>query len=888
MHNTVTDNIESSRLDKPVKAVKPSGKITPLMRQYNAFKERYPDKIVFFRMGDFYEMFGDDAVKAAPILGIALTTRGGAGADAIALAGVPYHAAEKYLSKLVLAGEKVVIVEQVEDPKEAKGIVKRDVVEILTPATATFENEVSANGPTYLSALCPASNGTIGLAYLDLSTAEFCVIDADVHQVAERYAALAPRETLIPESKHESLNLILDAAATSKGQSVTDDYQFDISVAAEELRRFFKVNSLSGFGLEESSASIGAAGAILRYLADNHRTTLNHITKISQVSAESFMRLDYSSARNLELVAALTGDDHSATLLGAVNLTRTAAGERRLRRNLLAPFSHINEITKRREAVTECLSNSPLRSQMRESLRKLPDLPRLVGRLGVKRISPRQTLALAEGLAVGCDVVRQLDNVKSELLQSAGKTFPGGLSGVSEGVSKRLVEAPPLLSGGGGIFREGASAELDELKSSISDAKAYMSGLQAKERKLTDIPSLKLGFNKVFGYYLEVTHLHREKIPGRYIRKQTLVSAERYITEEMKSHESIILAAEEKIFKLERELFERLLEELTVHIADMQLAGEILAEMDVVSSLAELAVERDYICPTITEEQEIRITDGRHPVIEYILPKGAFVPNDVALAPDDTRVMILTGPNMAGKSTYLRQIGHIVVLAQIGSYVPAKAANIGICDRIFTRVGAVDNLTRGQSTFMVEMLETANILNNATERSLVLLDEVGRGTSTFDGLSIAWALAEDLHNRIKARTVFATHYHELTSLAQRLEAVKNYQVAVKRWQGEVIFLHKIIPGGCDDSYGIEVARLAGMPKEVLARAAEILRGLEAGKSSSSVSIIQEAERPAQTSLFDVTAPSEVERRLAEADIESMTPLQALLLLSELKESLPDE
>ncbi len=886
-----TEGLVSSGKPTRKPSGKPSGKITPLMKQFNAFKERYPDKIVFFRMGDFYEMFGEDAIKAAPILGITLTSRGGAGSDSIALAGVPYHAADKYLSRLVLAGEKVVIVEQVEDPKEAKGIVKRDVVEILTPATASFENDTDTGAPTYLSAICAGGNGAkgvFGLAYLDVSTAEFRVFDADVHQVAERYGALAPRETLFPENKNPDLDYIIDSAHSPKGQFATDSYQFEQQVAIGELKRFFKVNSLAGFGLDESAPSIGAAGAILRYLAENHRTTLNHITSISRVSADSFMRLDYSSARNLELVESLTGDDKEATLLGAVNLTRTAAGERRLRRNLLAPFSKLEEVGKRQKAVTECLQNSTLRESLRESLRVLPDLPRLVGRLGVKRISPRQTLALASGLTQGCAIAESLKTAKSELLRVSSEKFPQRVMGVAESVATRLVESPPLLSSGGGIFRKGASEELDALKFSIADAKSYMSGLQASEREKTGISSLRLGFNKVFGYYLEVTHLHRDKIPERFIRKQTLVSAERYITEEMKVHESVILAAEEKIFKLERELFDELLEELTEHIVDMQLAGEILAEIDVVSALAELAVERDYVCPTLTADNEIQITDGRHPVIENILPKGTFVPNDTFLSAQDTRVMILTGPNMAGKSTFLRQLGHIVVLAQIGSYVPAKAATIGICDRIFTRVGAVDNLSRGQSTFMVEMLETANILNNATANSLVLLDEVGRGTSTFDGLSIAWALAEDLHNRIGARTIFATHYHELTALAEQLDAVKNYQVAVKRWQGEVIFLHKIIPGGCDDSYGIEVARLAGMPKQVLARAAEILRGLEAGKSSSSFEAVKAKERPAQTSLFDIAAPSEVERRLTETNIESLTPLQALVLLSELKELLPDE
>ncbi len=866
------------------------------MKQYNAVKAEYPDNIIFFRMGDFYEMFGSDAIRAAPILNIALTSRGGAGPDKIPLAGVPYHAAEKYLARLIKAGEKVVIVEQVEDPKTAKGVVKREVVEILTPGSASLEELENPTQATYLAALAPGDNGRAGLAYLDLSTAEFRLIDDETDRITDRLQTLSPREALIPaDTPEEKILPLLGEIARNVTVSRTDRFHFDPQIGALEMRKFFNVTSLEGFGVAENDLSVGAAAAIVKYLKNNRRENLGHITRLSAVKEDDLMRLDQSSIRNLELVESLSGED-GPHLFGAINLTHTAPGARRLRRNLTAPFNKLQTIMLRQDAVNEMVQNSDSANETRQALSGMTDLERLIGRLGVRRMSPRQAQALAIGLKTGSVVKETLQGLSSPLFVDSLKHYPDQLLAIGQSVIARLVDCPPLLSGAGGIFRIGASVELDQLTNSISSAKAYMAGLQAKEREATGIPSLKLGFNKVFGYYLEVTHLHKDKIPENYMRKQTLVNAERYITEEMKSQEKLILEAEEKIFALESKLFEDLLDELSTEITDMQLASDILAEIDVVAALGQLAVERNYTRPEITDGAELEISEGRHPVIENILPHGSFVPNDLSLNSNDCTVMILTGPNMAGKSTYLRQIGHIVVLAQIGSFVPAASVKLGLVDRIYTRVGAVDKLAQGQSTFMVEMLETANILNNGDEKSLILLDEVGRGTSTFDGLSLAWAIVEEIHDGLKARTVFATHYHELTELAKKRKRVVNFQVAVKHWQERIIFLHKIIPGGCDDSYGIEVSRLAGMPERVVDRARQILGQLESGEFVSSR--LKPGGAPeAQTSLFDLATPVvtsadhalvEIRQRLGDIKIDSLTPLEALSELDRLQKRIKDD
>ncbi len=861
-----------------------SDNLTPLMRQYNSVKSQYPDKIVLFRMGDFYELFGEDAIAAAPVLGVALTSRHNGSDQKSALAGVPYHAIDKYLPRLLRAGHNVVVVEQVEDPRTAKGVVKREVVEILTPGSSAIEGLESPTRPNYLTSLC-VSGEMCGLAYLDVSTGEFRAIDADFEEIAQRMAALEPSEVLVADSSDPELaaahtRLLVHTRPNISLARVSPAY-FGKQTAELELQRFFKVSSLDGFGVAECPLAVGAAAAILGYLRENHRDSLAHITRLVPDSRRDTMWLDHSSVRNLELVQSLTEGESGPNLFDAINITRTGPGARRLRRNLLAPFRELAPIVRRQDAVAEALANRGAAQEIIQLLSRLSDLERLAGRLGLRRLTPRQCLSLAEGLIIADQITKSLTSFSAPLFVDIANAMPQ-LHEFSARVVARLVEAPPHVTNQGGIFRAGSSPELDELQASIFDAKSYIAGLQESERQASGISSLKVGFNKIFGYYIEITNAHKDRIPQKYIRRQTLVNAERYITEEMKERETLILAAEEKINALEQKLFEGLLDEFCEHILDIQVVADCLAEIDVVLTLAELAAERGYVRPTLTSGQNLTITGGRHPVIERLLTKGAFVPNDIALQPPGESLMILTGPNMAGKSTYLRQIGHITLLAHIGSSVPADSATIGLVDRVFTRVGAVDRLAFGQSTFMVEMLETTNILHNATGQSLVLLDEIGRGTSTFDGLSIAWAVVEELAARDGARVIFATHYHEPTSLAENLPAVVNYQVAVKRWEDQVIFMHKIIPGGCDDSYGIEVAKLAGMPSAVVARAREILRELEHGKAAGTLASGSTRPTSPQISLFDAIAPSKVDRELRRLDPNTLTPLEALQIVTRWK------
>ncbi len=859
--------------------------LTPLMRQYYRIKEQYPDKIMFFRMGDFYEMFGDDAVKAAPILNIALTTRGQINGEKIPLAGVPYHSADKYLARLIKAGEKVVVVEQVEDPKQAKGVVKRDVVEIITPGTTTIEGSFDETGHNYLASIFPNGSGKIGLAYIDLSTGRFN-LDEDIgDEIMERLKVLAPNEIIYPEGDEEPEAIV--QLKKSGGFSLTPfgNWNYDIRSAKRELEEFFGVSTLDGFGVSEMTLGVTSAGAIYRYLQENHRTRLDHIKKITPAENDRFIQLDYGTIRNLELIRNLSENTERDSLFHAVNRTCTAGGARKLKENILHPFKKAAPILYRQKGVKELYHNRDLGADLPEILKKLPDLERLAGRLGMRRINPRQLLALKEGLEIGAEVIAGCRELGSEIFLNMIKSYPECGEEVKT-IERALTDDAPFAINKGGIIRRGYSPELDELNDSIKDSKKYIASLQKTERERTGIPSLKVSYNKVFGYYIEITKTHLDKAPSDYIRKQTLVNAERFITEELKKREDLIMAAEEKIFSLEERLFHELVDRIAESIESFILTAEILSEIDLVTGLANLAAERMYCCPEIDESGELEIVSGRHAVIEEILPPGSFIANDLMLEIEKNRIMILTGPNMSGKSTYLRQAGLIVILAQIGSFVPAEKARIGLVDRVFTRVGAIDNLARGQSTFLVEMIETSNILHNATERSLILLDEVGRGTSTFDGLSIAWSTVEYINENLKSRTIFATHYHELTGLAALYDRVTNYQVQVKRWEDRVIFLHKIIPGGCDDSYGIEVARLAGLPRKAIARSRELLRLLESGKFSQSELARGMHKEIVQRSLFDAR-PSAVEEELKKININDLTPLEALRILNELK-SMTDE
>ncbi|MFQ5498120.1 MAG: DNA mismatch repair protein MutS [Candidatus Zixiibacteriota bacterium] len=855
------------------------------MRQFSAFKAKHPDKILFFRMGDFYEMFGDDAVKAAPILGIALTSRSSGPAGKIPLAGVPYHSVDKYLVKLLSAGEKVVIVEQVEDPKHAKGIVKRDIVEIITPATATVEDGVESVTPTWLVALYQNKSRTLGMAALDFATGSFVVDQSSPEQIAERVRVLQPRELLHSDeqsstdlSKEYGILRTPDCQLTPFG-----NWNFDYRTAERELTQLFGTSTLDGFGLSEHKLAITAAGAIVRYLKENHRDRLSHINRLSRLDVRDEMQLDYSTVRNLELVRNTATSTVEHSLFSVVNCCQTASGARRLHQALVRPFRNKTAIELRQGGVAELVKNRELCYAVRKETELLGDLERLSGRLGIGKLSPRQMAAVRSSLAIGQRLVAILSDARSPHLIKLAGSIPD-CGEIIQRLQTALCDEPPLTANRGNIIKRGHSPELDDLNDSIRDARTYIASLQKKERERTRIASLKVGFNKVFGYYIEITHSNLDSVPGDYIRKQTLVNAERYITPELKEKEELIANAEEKIFALEADLYAELMEYLVSRIADIMLTAELLAELDLVVALAETAVKHRFSRPVLYEDTRLIIRGGRHPVVESVLASGSFVANDLVLSDDLSRIHILTGPNMSGKSTYLRQIGLIVILAQIGSFVPAESAEIGLVDRVFTRVGAVDNLARGQSTFLVEMVEAANILNNATERSLLLLDEVGRGTSTFDGLSVAWAVVEHINDQIKARTIFATHYHELTSMASLYDSIENYQVAVKRWEDQVVFLHQIVEGGCDDSYGIEVARLAGIPRSTVSRARQILRLLESGKFTQrelGESIYKEKVQP---TLFD-PKPSAVEQRLKELDMDQMTPLDALVLLQSLKKDM---
>ncbi|MCP4704868.1 MAG: DNA mismatch repair protein MutS [candidate division Zixibacteria bacterium] len=860
--------------------------LTPLMRQFNQFKTKYPDKILFFRMGDFYEMFGDDAVKAAPILNIALTSRGNINGQKIPLAGVPHHSAEKYLTKLINAGEKVVVVEQVEDPKLAKGIVKRDVVEIITPGTSTIEGTLDDTTQYYLASLHINRKSIIGLAYIDLSTGRFNLDEGPPDKIFEKLRVLSPKEILFSNEQKENEVILLLRKQADFNLTGYEEWNFDYKTATRELSEFFGVSTLDGFGVADYKKGLTAAGAIYRYLRENNRTKLDHIKKIMISDSDNYMMLDYNSIRNLELVKNLSENSEKDSLYSSMNRTSTPGGARRLKENILHPYKKLKPILYRQNGVKELFEKRDLAVELPSLLKKLPDMERLSGRLGMRKINPRQLAYLRDGLNTGDVILKKLKDLKSEILSNISKTYPncGNLINL---ISTALVCEPPLVSNKGGLIKEGYSDDLDQLKGSIAGAKNYIASLQTSEKEKTGIPTLKVGYNKVFGYFIEITKTHQDKVPDNYIRKQTLVNAERYITQELKEKEDLIFAAEEKIFSLEDKIYSKVVDGAAELLEDLLLASEYLSEIDMIVSLSNLAHEKMYCCPELNEGTEVKLVGGRHPVIEDLLPSGSFISNNLSLSDNKDRIMVLTGPNMSGKSTYLRQIGLLAIMAQIGSYVPAESLKIGLVDRVFTRVGAIDNLARGQSTFLVEMIETSNILNNATESSLILLDEVGRGTSTFDGLSIAWGVVEYLNEKIKARTIFATHYHELTGMADLFDRIVNFQVAVKRYENQIVFLHKIIPGGCDDSYGIEVARLAGIPRKTISRSRELLKLLESGKFSQSELARGVHKNIMQHSLFE-QKQSPVEDEIKEVDINNLTPMEALRLLGKLKELLDND
>ena len=868
---------------------------TPLMRQYRKIKAQYPDAIVLFRMGDFYETFEEDAKIASKVLGIALTKRANGAAADVPLAGFPHHALDTYLPKLVKAGYKVAICEQLEDPKLAKGIVKRDVIEIITPGVALTDKLLDNRANNFVCALFFKENKA-GVSFADVSTGEFYASEVSIEELPNLLDTITPSEILFSKSNKNLIDDILEKTRIKPALTKLEDWIFKYDYAFEILTNHFQTQSLKGFGIDDLELGIISAGAVLHYLQETQRTKLVHIRKISRYDTGDYMILDPATKRNLEIAISFSGETTYGTLFSIIDKTQTPMGARLLKRWVLRPLKKLEPIQKRLEAVKELYENQKLRKELYEVLGEIGDIERLISRIAIRahlpgttgRANPRDMISLKESLKKIPKLKTLLSNTKAEALQKICKLL-NPLEDVVSLIETAIVDDPPSTVSDGGVIRDGYNSELDELRYIARSGKEFIANLQQKERERTGIPSLKIDYNSVFGYYIEVTKAHLDKIPPDYIRKQTLVNAERFITPELKEYEEKIFTAEEKISALEAELFNQLREKISEHTEAIQKNAQLIAMLDCFVSLAEVAVENNYTCPVVDESDVIEIKDGRHPVVEKILPAGEkFVPNDVRLDNTENQILIITGPNMSGKSVFLRQVGLIVLLAQIGSFVPASYARIGIVDRIFTRVGAEDNIAGGESTFLVEMHEMANILNNATPKSLILLDEVGRGTSTFDGISIAWAITEYLHENphVRAKTIFATHYHELNELAELFPRIKNFKADVREVGDKIIFLHKIVPGYADHSYGIEVAKMAGLPKEVTDRAKEILMNLEQkeltpherSKKKISKEILREKF---QISLFELN-DSKLRDEILNLDLDNMTPLQALMKLNELK------
>ncbi len=850
---------------------------TPLMRQYFDIKSKYPDTILLYRMGDFYETFDEDARTVHKILGITLTKRANGKAAEVALAGFPYHSLESYLPKLIRAGFRVAVCEQVEDPKLAKGIVRRDVTEIVTPGTTLSDKILDHKIHNFLAVIAPVDS-RYGFAIVDASTGEFGAGDFSESELKDQLNSYRPAEIVVPFSREQELSSRFAASAWTPVWTRREDWLFAGEYGRDTLLAHFKTHSLKGFGLDETSA-IAAAGAAIHYLKETLQGDASQIHRVSHLQTADVVLLDAVTMRNLEIL-----DSPSGGLVRILDFTRTAMGARLLRQWLIRPLTGKSTIDRRLEAVAEWVDRSACRKDISEILDRIADLERLIAKACARRINPRELRTLGRSLEQ-IPVLRQsMEPLAASLLRQLRDQLTP-LNDLTDELNRGLTDEPTLQIKDGNVIRDGFHGELDHLRSVRRNSKQAIADLQQKERDRTGIPSLKIQYNSVFGYYLEVTHAHRSKIPEDYIRKQTLVNSERFITPELKELEDAILTAEDRIERLEMELFEQLRASVVQRTRMIQDDAATIAQVDCLCSYAEAAVQGRYSRPVITDGKSLRIEEGRHPVVETILPAGeAFIPNDLILT-EDSQVHIITGPNMAGKSCYLRQVGLIVLMAQAGSFVPARSAEIGIVDRIFTRVGASDNLAGGESTFLVEMNETANILNNATGRSLILLDEIGRGTSTFDGLAIAWAIVEYLHNHpvTRPKTLFATHYHELNELENLFTRIRNYNMQVRHYRDKIIFVRKIVEGGCDRSFGIDVAKLAGLPPEVIARAREVMTNLESHElSAHREKSIAPPTSTVQLTMFGDPIVEEIKNRLKGVEIDSLTPIEALNKLNELK------
>jgi DNA mismatch repair protein MutS len=854
---------------------------TPLMQQHRAIKQKYPDAILLFRVGDFYETFGQDAIVASGVLGITLTKRNNGSASSSELAGFPHHAMDTYLHKLVKAGYRVAICDQLEDPKQAKGIVKRGVTELVTPGVATNDKLLEINSNNFLAGI-HFTDIAIGIAFLDISTGEFFAAEGNAEYIDKLLQTLKPAEVIFQRSYQKYFK---EQFGLKFYTYTMESWVFDEVYATESLLKHFQTHSLKGFGIEDLHHAIIAAGSVLHYLKDTEHPNLQHITSLQRLDRDDYLWMDRFTIRNLELIGTATENGNS--LHKVLDTTVSPMGARLLKRWIVLPLKDMRKINERLNLVEFFIKETDLRNAVSLQIKQCGDVERLVSKIPLKKISPREVMHIARGLqhtdaikkmgaATGNDYLKRLADALNSCKYIAEKIF------------REVVENPPVAVSKGGVIKEGVHEELDQLRKIASGGKEYLVQLQQKEAEATGIGSLKIAFNNVFGYYLEVTNLHKSKVPATWMRKQTLANAERYITPELKEYEEKIIGAEDKILAIENELFEKLLLDLQDYIAPMQVNGNMLAILDCLICFANNAIQFKYIKPQLHEGSELDVKESRHPVIERNLPVGeAYISNDIFLDPSTQQIIILTGPNMSGKSAILRQTALITLMAHMGSFIPASDARIPLTDKIFTRVGASDNLSGGESTFMVEMNETASIINNLTVRSLILLDEIGRGTSTYDGISIAWSIAEYLHNISQApKTLFATHYHELNELEDKLPRIKNYHVTNKEVGNKIIFLRKLAPGGSIHSFGIHVAKMAGMPPALIQRANDILKQLEEKHVDDSIGEqVKKISGPKmQLSIFDAHSQTfdEIRTLLENMDINRLTPVEALLKLNEIK------
>lgn len=857
-------------------------KETPLMKQYNEIKRKYPDACLLFRVGDFYETFGEDAVRASKILGITLTKRGAGSVTETALAGFPHHSINTYLPKLVKAGLRVAICDQLEDPKMTKSIVKRGVTELITPGVSMNDEVLQSKSNNFLASIYFGKKN-IGISFLDVSTGEFLTAQGTEDYIDKLLQNFNPSEVLIPKNNKNDFK---ETFGEDYHNFYLEDWVYKEDYAFETLTNHFQTVSLKGFGIEELPEGIIASGAILFYLSETQHNKLQHITSIQRIAEDAYVWMDRFTIRNLELYHSY--NPNAVTLLDVIDRTLSPMGGRLLKRWLALPLKDIHKIRNRHEVVSYLKENQPILKNIQHQIKQISDLERLISKIATGKVSPREVVYLKESL----DAIIPIKKLALESSQEAVKVIGDSLHScelLREKIKTTLNQDAPVAIAKGNAIAKGISEELDDLRAISTSGKEFLEGIEKRESENTGISSLKISFNNVFGYYIEVRNTHKDKVPAEWIRKQTLVNAERYITEELKEYETKILGAEEKIHKLEMDLFEQLVAWITTYIKPVQLNANLVAQLDCLTSFAQLAIENKYVCPELDETFELDIKNGRHPVIEKQLPVGMpYIANDVFLDRETQQLIMITGPNMSGKSAILRQTALIVLLAQMGSFVPADNVRMGIIDKIFTRVGASDNISMGESTFMVEMNETASILNNLSDRSLILLDEIGRGTSTYDGISIAWAIAEFLHEHpSKPKTLFATHYHELNEMSELLPRIQNFNVSVKELKDTVLFIRKLVKGGSAHSFGIHVAKMAGMPQTVILKAQKLLKKLEKDHSGDALTGIKAEKEKMQMSFFNLDDPllEEIKEEILNLDINTLTPIEAMMKLNEIKRML---